>query len=212
MTSASSIASRAWFCVRAEISRAVSSVELRFVLKASGVDNREWHTDPVGITIQAIAGRSWKVFDDSATLADEAVENGRLPSIGTANDGDDRFQGSQFFHGLVGSSPTESVSIRVNQEMSRCVSPPGWTLSDHAMTRRRLSDSESPSRWSQETTMPDGRQLAYQLRPENQDAEATSTKRSMAALLVISVALSSNLPESVESIVSRSSPPIMPAS
>ena len=60
-------------------------------------------------------------------------------------------------------------------------------LLDHPILGYCMLDNENPSSRSQETTMLDGNSLAYRLGPENQEAEATSTKRSIAALFVISV-------------------------
>jgi hypothetical protein len=57
---------------------------------AAGVDNREVAPIPIGLAIEPIAGRPGHVVGHRSSLADQAIEEGRLADVGAADDGDDR--------------------------------------------------------------------------------------------------------------------------
>ena len=83
MTSASSIATRAWSWTRSSMSRAGLQLE------AAGVDHREVAAVPFAGAIDAVAGRAGEVLDDRHPLTDEPVEERGLADIRAADDGDD---------------------------------------------------------------------------------------------------------------------------
>ena len=84
MTSASAIASRACSWTRASI----GSPGLE--LEPAGVDDDEPPAVPLGVAVEAVAGRPGAVLDDGRALADEPVEQRALADVRPADDGDDR--------------------------------------------------------------------------------------------------------------------------
>jgi hypothetical protein len=57
-------------------------------LQAGGVDQDEVVAVPIRVAVKAIARGARKIFDDRAALADQAVEQGRLADVRTADNGD----------------------------------------------------------------------------------------------------------------------------
>src|SRR5439155_5360576 len=59
------------------------------VVEATGVDQRELTTAPLDRRVDAIPRRAGLVLDDRHALADEAIEEGGLADIGTADHGNE---------------------------------------------------------------------------------------------------------------------------
>ena len=55
-----------------------------------GVDEQEGDAEPLGLDDLAVPGDAWVVLDDGDALADGPVDEGGLPDVGPAHDGDDR--------------------------------------------------------------------------------------------------------------------------
>jgi hypothetical protein len=59
------------------------------IVEAAGVDQRELTPTPLRGRVDAIARRAGKILDDRDALADDAVEERRLPNVGPADNGND---------------------------------------------------------------------------------------------------------------------------
>ena len=62
-----------------------------YEVQSAGVHQRELDPVPVRIGIQTVARRAGLSIHDGEALPDNAVEQGGLADIGTADDGDERF-------------------------------------------------------------------------------------------------------------------------
>src|SRR5579875_752414 len=56
--------------------------------QAAGIEDRERYAVPLGLAEDAVARRAGNRLDDGSSLADEAIEEGRLAGVRPSNDGD----------------------------------------------------------------------------------------------------------------------------
>ena len=63
---------------------------VRVELQAAGVDDDEPPAVPLGVAVEAVAGRPGAILDDRRALAEEPVEERALADVRAADDGDDR--------------------------------------------------------------------------------------------------------------------------
>ena len=78
-------------------------------LEAARVDDDEPPAVPLGVAVEAVAGRPCPVLDDRrARVADDAVEQRGLADVGSPDEGDDRHAGRARRHGQA--APAETLS------------------------------------------------------------------------------------------------------
>ena len=63
---------------------------VRVELEPARVDDDEAPAVPLGVAVEAVAGRPGAVLDDGRPLAEEPVEQRALADVRSADDGDDR--------------------------------------------------------------------------------------------------------------------------
>ncbi len=100
------------------------SGRLLLVLQSGGVDDGEFNAGPLGGPVDAVPSRSWLVLHDRLTLADEAVEQGRLADVRSANDGYNR-SGHAYPGGPAGPTVVSIATARWPLVMAAAV-PPVW--------------------------------------------------------------------------------------